>query len=339
MAERRMFTQKIIDSDAFLDMPLSTQALYFHLNMRADDDGFVNNPKRIQRTIGASDDDLKLLIAKRFVIGFECGVIVIKHWRMHNTLRKDRYNPTQYQDELAMLEVKDNNAYTEKIIEIPAVPQLPEPKIESVATTWQPNGNQLATQYSIGKDSIGKVSIDNIPVDSDESKPVEPPKPKNGKTKAEQEYEDLVMKVCELLGKHDYSLFTTGTGELQKAILAFVQFRKDIKKPMTDRAIDLLIGKLKRMSSDIGVQVEIINQSIINGWQGIFPLKENEAKPQRYGSRKEKLPGWFKEYEAGEAEQAAIRKLMGLPPEDHSESEEAKQLRQELEASFGRKAT
>jgi Asp-tRNA(Asn)/Glu-tRNA(Gln) amidotransferase C subunit len=141
MAERRMFTQKIIDSDAFLDMPLSTQALYFHLNMRADDDGFVNNPKRIQRTIGASEDDLKLLIVKRFVIGFESGVLVIKHWRMHNTLRKDRYNPTQYQEELAMLEVKDNNAYTER------------------ATTWQPLGNHSATQYRLGKDSIGEVSI------------------------------------------------------------------------------------------------------------------------------------------------------------------------------------
>lgn len=153
MAERRMFTQKIIDSDAFLDMPLSTQALYFHLNMRADDDGFVNNPKRIQRTIGASEDDLKLLLAKRFVIGFESGVLVIKHWRMHNTLRKDRYNPTQYQEEFASLEVKDNNAYTERLLE------LPETSVENVATTWQPNGNQLEPQYSIGKDSIDKKNI------------------------------------------------------------------------------------------------------------------------------------------------------------------------------------
>lgn len=114
MAEKRMFTQKIIDSDAFLDMPLSAQALYFHLNMRADDDGFVNNPKKLQRYIGSSDDDLKLLLVKRFVIGFESGVIVIKHWRMHNTLRRDRYNPTQYQEELAQLEVKENRAYTER---------------------------------------------------------------------------------------------------------------------------------------------------------------------------------------------------------------------------------
>ena len=147
MAERRMFTQKIVDSDAFLDMPLSTQSLYFHLNMRADDDGFVNNPKKIQRMIGASEDDLRLLLAKRFILGFENGVVVIKHWRMHNLLRKDRYNPTQYIEEMNQLSLNDNGSYTEKPLELP------------MATTWQPNGNQMATQDSIGKDSIGKVSI------------------------------------------------------------------------------------------------------------------------------------------------------------------------------------
>lgn len=112
MANKRMFNMKICDSDAFLDMPLSTQALYFHLNMRADDDGFVGNPKRIQRTIGASEDDLKLLKAKRFVLEFEDGVIVIKHWRMHNCIQKDRYTPTVYQDEMQMLYEKKNKSYT-----------------------------------------------------------------------------------------------------------------------------------------------------------------------------------------------------------------------------------
>ena len=102
----------IVDSDAFLDMPLSTQALYFHLNMRADDDGFLGNPKRIQRLIGASDDDLKILIAKRFVLAFEDGVIVIKHWRMHNTIQKDRYTPTAYQEELSTLLLKGNKSYS-----------------------------------------------------------------------------------------------------------------------------------------------------------------------------------------------------------------------------------
>ena len=142
MAERRMFTQKVIDSDAFLDMPLSTQCLYFHLNMRADDDGFVNNPKKIQRMIGSSEDDLKLLIAKRFILGFESGVIVIKHWRMHNYLRKDRYNSTQYQEELGTLALKENGAYTDHV--------------NQLATTWQPTDNQLATQDSIGKDRKDK---------------------------------------------------------------------------------------------------------------------------------------------------------------------------------------
>ena len=155
MAEKRMFTQKIVDSDAFLDMPLSTQALYFHLNMHADDDGFVNNPKKIQRVIGASLDDLKLLIAKRFILVFENGVIVIKHWRMHNLLRKDRYNPTQYQDQMERLELKDNGAYTEK---------SPEPleikESESVATTWQPDGNQMA--HRIGKDRRGEDRIGEV---------------------------------------------------------------------------------------------------------------------------------------------------------------------------------
>lgn len=112
MAERRMFAKTIIDSDAFLDMPLSSQCLYFHLSMRADDDGFINNPKKIQRMIGASDDDLKLLIAKNFIIPFETGIVVIKHWKIHNYIQKDRYKETVYKEEKAQLHVKKNNAYT-----------------------------------------------------------------------------------------------------------------------------------------------------------------------------------------------------------------------------------
>lgn len=188
MAEKRMFTQKIIDSDAFLDMPLSTQALYFHLNMRADDDGFINNPKRIQRTVGASEDDLKLLLAKRFAIGFENGVIVIKHWRMHNTLRKDRYNPTQYQEQFLRLRVKENNAYTDK-------------PVNHLATRWQPDGNQMEPQISIVENSIVERSIEEyIAPESDDSeapssKPSKPKKQKHGQFQnvrlADEELESL----------------------------------------------------------------------------------------------------------------------------------------------------
>ena len=157
MAERRMFSKVIIDSDAFLDMPLSTQALYFHLSMRADDDGFLNNARKIQRLVGASDDDLRLLLMKRFVIGFEGGILVIKHWRMNNYLRKDRYTPTVYQDEYAMLGVKKNGSYTlEKNDGIQA---------------GIPDGSQCVTQVSIGKDSIDKKRIEKTVCPEPETAP------------------------------------------------------------------------------------------------------------------------------------------------------------------------
>ncbi len=165
MAERRMFTQKITESDAFIEMPMSSQALYFHLCMNADDDGFVKNPKSIQRLVGCNDDDLKLLIAKRFIIPFETGVIVIKHWRMHNLLRKDRYKETVYTEEKALLFLKKDGAYT-----LDKSQGFPLPKIatsdqrseekeadESVATDWQPNGNQMAPQDRLGKDRIDSI--------------------------------------------------------------------------------------------------------------------------------------------------------------------------------------
>ena len=122
--------------------------------MRADDDGFLNNTKRIQRLIGATDDDLKLLIMKRFVIPFEDGIVVIKHWRMNNYLRKDRYTQTIYQEELAMLSVKEDGSYT--LAETSGIPDG-----NQCVTVGIPDGNQLATQVSIGKDRIGKVSIES----------------------------------------------------------------------------------------------------------------------------------------------------------------------------------
>lgn len=146
LAERRMFAKTIIDSDAFLDMPLSTQALYFHLSMRGDDDGFINNPKKIQRMLGCTDDDVKLLIAKQFVIPFDSGVVVIKHWRIHNYIRVDRYKETIYQQEKQQLVVKEDKGYK---------------KMDAIGI---PNDNHmvyhLETQVRLGKDSIGKDSID-----------------------------------------------------------------------------------------------------------------------------------------------------------------------------------
>ena len=157
MAEKRMFTKKITDTDAFLEMPLSTQALYFHLNMHADDDGFVGNPRRMARLIGASEDDLRILIAKRFILVCDAtGVIVIKHWRMHNTLRMDRYHPTEYQEELSKLFLKTNNSYTDRS-DCPEIacscgkksarilPQACDDSGNQMATNNDDSGNQMAT--------------------------------------------------------------------------------------------------------------------------------------------------------------------------------------------------
>jgi hypothetical protein len=139
MAERRMFAKTIIDSDAFLDMPLSSQALYFHLSMRADDDGFLNNAKKIQRTIGSADDDLKILFAKNFIIPFESGVCVIKHWMIHNMIQKDRYKPTMYGEEKEKLSIKNNKSYT-------------------MLTECIHDVNTLEAQVRLGKASLGEVS-------------------------------------------------------------------------------------------------------------------------------------------------------------------------------------
>lgn len=138
MAERRMFAKTIIDSDAFLDMPLSTQALYFHLAMRADDDGFLNNAKKIQRMLGCNDDDLKILFTKNFIIPFETGVCVIKHWLIHNLIQKDRYKHTMYVDEKDKLSIKNNKSYT-------------------MLTECVQDGNSLESQVRLGKVRLVKV--------------------------------------------------------------------------------------------------------------------------------------------------------------------------------------
>lgn len=145
MAERRMFSKKITESDAFLDMPLTAQALYFHIAMNADDDGFCGNPRAIRRSVGASEDDLKILLAKRFLLAFDSGIVVVKHWKINNYIQKDRKKPTTYIDELSRLSVDGNKAYTTREI---AVEQV---KCECIR-----NGYKLDTQSSLGQSSLGK---------------------------------------------------------------------------------------------------------------------------------------------------------------------------------------
>ena len=163
MAERRMMSKKIIDSDAFTEMPLSSQALYFHLLLRADDDGFLNNAKKIMRNVGANQNDYDMLLMKRFIIQFDEGVCVIKHWLIHNYIRSDRYKPTQYIEEKDMLSIKENGAYQL----IKSDNDLPEgnqttsigiPNDNQKRTTCDTNDTILLTretQVRLGKDRIG----------------------------------------------------------------------------------------------------------------------------------------------------------------------------------------
>ena len=149
MAERRMFAKTIVTSDAFLDMPMSARCLYFTLGMFADDDGFVNSPKSIMRQVGATVDDMNILVSKRFVLVFDSGVIVIKHWRIHNYIQSDRYHPTKYQEEKDMLTFDENGSYS-----------LPV-EISTMYTECIQDVSEMDTEVRLGKDRLGKDRLGN----------------------------------------------------------------------------------------------------------------------------------------------------------------------------------
>lgn len=209
-----MFAKTIIDSDAFLDMPLSTQALYFHLSMRADDEGFINNPKKIQRMVGATDGDARMLIEKNFIIPFDSGVVVIKHWRLHNYIQKDRFKHTVYTEERAALQLKENGVYTECVQDV----------------------YRLDTQ-----DSIGKVSIDKVSIEEDKKST----KHKYGEYKnvllTDDEFEKLKSEFADYQQRIErLSSYMASTGKSYKNHLATIRnwARRDIK-PKAETSYDM----------------------------------------------------------------------------------------------------
>lgn len=157
MAERRMISKSIIKSDTFLDMPATTQNLYFHMLLDADDDGFINAPKSIMRMIGAKDDDMKVLAAKQFVIPFESGVVVIKDWKIHNYIQNDRYKPSTL-PERDLLNIQKDKTYTLK----GDVSRMDTECIQTVSIGKDRLGKVRLGKDRIGKDRIGKVSIDTL---------------------------------------------------------------------------------------------------------------------------------------------------------------------------------
>lgn len=157
MAERRMMSKSIIKSDTFLDMPATTQNLYFHMLLDADDDGFINAPKSIMRMIGAKDDDMKVLAAKQFVIPFESGVVVIKDWKIHNYIQNDRYKPSTL-PERDLLNIQKDKTYTLKS----DVSRMDTECIQTVSIGKDRLGKVRLGKDRIGKDRVGKDSIDTL---------------------------------------------------------------------------------------------------------------------------------------------------------------------------------
>ena len=210
---RRMFSLDVVDTDKFLDMPSSTQALYFHLGMRADDDGFISSPKRITKTVNCSEDDLKLLIAKRYLIPFESGVVVISDWKINNWIRSDRKQSTRYKYEKSLLDI-NNYAYV-------------------LTTEKQPSANQVSTechtQVRLGKDSIGKDSIgkDSIGKDSIGKEPGEVQKKKTS--------EETINSTI-----NSY----TDNPELKQALNDFIEMRKRMKKPPYSKSFKVMFKKI-----------------------------------------------------------------------------------------------
>ena len=267
MANKAIFSKTIIDTDAFLEMPATTQNLYFHLNMHADDDGFIGNPKRIGRMIGASDDDFKILIAKKFIIVFESGVIVIKHWRIHNTLSKMRYKETSYLDEKSQLLIKENNAYS-----------LDEGKPLDDSRLVEMGKRQVRRTVDEQETNLSKDKLSKDKTSKDKLSEDKPSKKKSAK--------------ADLNGMIDSF---TENEELKDALKAFLDMRKSIKKPIqTEYAFKLALNKLKQLSDIDSIRIEIVNQSVEHNWQTFYALQNN------YRTNEVEMPDYMKKQEKGE---------------------------------------
>lgn len=247
MAERRMFAKTIVLSDAFLDMPMSARCLYFTLGMLADDDGFVGSPKAIMRQCGASEDDMRILVSKKYVLGFDSGVLVIKHWRLNNYLRNDRHVQTTYTEELATLGIDDKGAYTQNVEKMERLP------------VGIPNDNQVVySRYT--QDRLGKDSQDNNIYSRAEDSPT-----------AHPEQAD-VTEIVEYLNQAAGTSYKPNTPKTVRAVKARMKegFEVEDFKTVIDKKVEEWKGtdmqKYLRPETLFGTKFEgYLNQQIVKG--------------------------------------------------------------------------
>lgn len=263
MAERRMFSKKVTDDDNFMSLSSSAQALYLHLSMSADDDGFSNQVSTSMFKAHASVQDLQALLEKRYIYQFKNGVIVIKHWRMANALRKDRYTPTAFQEELAQLDLKENGSYT-----------------------WLPDGCQMVAerlpQDRLGKDSVDKDRLDEVSIEN-------PPLPP-----AEERNFDHYSNVANYLyiqgtSEDEYVNYINIHIELDNCVTSWMEY-KDEKKPKTNnhygkKGMNTLLNKIYTQCLDYGIPevIRVIEETISNNYQGITWDRLNKPKQNKQG--------------------------------------------------------
>lgn len=243
MANKRMFSVNVTETDAFYNLSAKAQALYFHLGMHADDDGFVSSPVR---SCGASKPVLNQLEAAGYIIRFNSGVVVVTDWKINNFLRKDRHSKTIFQSELAQLEETSTGRYFLK--------DCGQPDVNQKSTNGMPDRNQRSTQYSIEENSIEKSRKDKPNIAADAA----------GDGFAERDKVDI------------FSNFANGDDELLTALREFNQMRNRMKKPMTDRAKQMLCNKLNEKFQPCE-WVAILEQSVYRNWSDIYPLGDNRS--------------------------------------------------------------
>lgn len=309
MAEKRMMSKSIIETDKFMDMPMSAQCLYFHLLLRADDDGFIVSPKRTMRSIGCTDDDMKILIAKSYVLAFESGVIVVKHWRIHNYVKRDRYKQSSIPEsklimldenrEYQYLEPKRNQSGTSlepkrSKEEREGHPEYHE-EYDKINTSdgaepnWNQNGTKMEPKWF---HRLDKIRLDKIR--GEEIR----------KDKKEKQSVSLKTIIEEFAGKNSM---------LFEAVKDWIEMRKTIKAPLTARAASMSFKRLCELShGNESMMIEILNQSTLNCWKGLFPLKT----PSGLQNQKSKIQKTAEMFERMNVENGTDKNSEGAIPAD-----------------------
>lgn len=245
MANKRMFSVNVTETDAFYNLSAKAQALYFHLGMHADDDGFVSSP---MRSCGASKPVLNQLEAAGYIIRFDSGVVVVTDWKINNFLRKDRHSKTIFQNEFAQLEETSTGRYFLK--------DSGQPDVNQMSADGIPDGNQRSTQYRLEENSVEKGRRDKLNSAADAA----------GDGFVRQEKNDIFLS------------FANGDTELLTALREFGEMRNRMKKPMTDRAKQMLCNKLNKKFQPCE-WVEILEQSVYRNWSDIYPLSNDKPVP------------------------------------------------------------